>query len=352
MKIVLIMFIFLSSIFAEDLNSTTNEETQTNPDVILEEWEFKEIEPFMTQKEMNIAVLISKEKFFKYIPQIMNSINSYLIKKDITYAIKLIDFSKDSNLTEVLDSATQEYNYIFTYFTEVDNIEKLKDYPYNFFFIPTINKNDTNITDSNIFFGGIDYDKQIYKLNELVDSFTNIYNSNTLSISKSLYDKEIEIINFPYQNLYFEKFSYKDTKIKDSNVILNTNAVMSAQILSNLVFYNNQPKQVLSTQINYNPLIFTLTQKESIENMIIANSISKSDEIINDNNLLLGSNIKYNWLNFSSSILMNKAYSLENDYNTFYANDFYLYMYNNQINYKTELYKIEKNGFKKIKEPK
>jgi hypothetical protein len=361
MKFISVVLLFISLIYADDINISENNLSEINETVLKtvvkedinisqDVWEFKQIDPFISQKDMKIAILISKKKFFKYIPELMNSVNAYLIKKDITYSIKLIDIPEDSNLTSILDNVSEEYTYIFTYFTDDRELQQLNNYPYNYFFIPTINKKDTNLTSNNIFFGGIDYDTQVSKLNELVDGFTIIYNSKKLSISNKLSIKESNVINFPYSTLYFENQNYRNKTIKDSNLILNTNSVMSAQILSNLTFHNNEPRQILSTQINYNPLIFTLTQKDSIKNMIIVNSISKSNPIINDNNLLLNTNIKYNWLNFSSSILMNKAYSLENNYNEFYANDFYLYMFHNQINYNTKLYKIEKNSFKNIKE--
>ena len=351
MKFITLILIFVSLIYANDTNDT-NETNSTDNNLSQSVWTFKKIDPFIPPKNMQIAILISKKKFFKYIPELMNSLNAYLIKKDVSYSLKLIDTPADSNLTSILNDVTKQYTYIFAYFSNIKKLQKLTDYPYNYFFIPTINKEDTNITSNNIFFGGINYNTQISELNNKIDGFTIIYNSKNLSISQKLLNKESNILTFPYKTLYFENRRFKNRIIKDSNLILNTNAVMSAQILSNLTFYNNTPSKIFSTQINYNPLIFTLNQTNSIKNMIIASSISKSNPIIKENNLLLNSNIQYNWLNFSSSVLMNLAYNLETDYDGLYANDFYLYLFNNQINYKTNLYQIKRNGFEKIKEQK
>jgi hypothetical protein len=84
--------------------------------------------------------------------------------------------------------------------------------------------------------------------------------------------------------------------------------------------------------------------------MIIANSLLGTKIELLDKNMNLGSDIKYNWLNFTTSALLNQAYNLEMDENKYFLNDFNLYLFNNQIQYKTSLYRISRNGFIKIVE--
>ncbi|MEO1923637.1 MAG: hypothetical protein ABGX25_03870, partial [Nautiliaceae bacterium] len=70
--------------------------------------------------------------------------------------------------------------------------------------------------------------------------------------------------------------------------------------------------------------------------------------IIEDVNRLLNSDIKYNGRNYSTSVLLNKIYNQITSSDEFYMNDFNLYIFNNQINYKTKLYQIINGAFKPI----
>jgi predicted esterase YcpF (UPF0227 family) len=108
------------------------------------------------------------------------------------------------------------------------------------------------------------------------------------------------------------------------------------------------PKLFLTTQIGYNPFLFSLIDKEDNKKIVLANSILNINSIIEDNNLNLNSDINFNWLNYTTSVLLNEIYLLETDEDTHFLNDFDLYIFNNQVEYKTNLYKIYQNGFMKI----
>ena len=103
-----------------------------------------------------------------------------------------------------------------------------------------------------------------------------------------------------------------------------------------------------SAQINYDPLLIEITQPQDVEKLIIANSILNVPDILEDYNQLLNSDIEFNWLNYSSTLLANKIYNQSTNTNEFYLNDFRLYIFNNQINYKTKLYQIVNNSFRAI----
>ena len=325
-------------------NSSENNITEQNETLILNEEIIPNIESY--GDEIDIAIVLNKKKFFKFIPSLMKSINAYMIKKDINYHIKL--FNMDNNLTKDLNNITSDYTYIFAYITNENDIKVLNNYPDNYFFIPTLNKNQIEVNCSdNIFFGGIDYQKQIFKLNKYINGFTTIVydNSNLSKYITTIIDETLlqphKIKKYPIKyNLY---------EYNNSFVYLNTNIVHTAQILSNFTYKKIKPKSIFTTQIDYSPLLFSLTNKEDIQNLIVTNSIFNINPIIEDNNLNLGSEIDFNWLNFTTSVLLNKAYLLETSEEEFFLNDFDLYILFNQVNYKVNLYRIYKNGFIKIK---
>jgi len=267
-----------------------------------------------------------------------------MIKKDINYHIKL--FNKEKNITKQLDEVTKKYKYIFVYFTNSDELNSLKDYKNNYFFVPTLNKfQASNINMKNIFFGGINYHNQITKLNQYITSYTNIIYENS-DLSKYITTVIDEILLQPHK---IHKYPIRYTReYNDTFVYLNTKAVDTAQILANFTYHKIETKSIFSTQINYTPLLFSLTSKEDIKNLILANSIFNISSIIEDNNLNLGSDINFNWLNYTTSTLLNVAYNIEVEENLYFLNDFNLYMFFNQVNYKTNLYKIFQNGFIKI----
>jgi len=299
--------------------------------------------------EMNIAILLDKKRFFKFIPTLINSMNSYMIKKDIDYRITL--FNIDDNISKNLDKIVDDYPYIFTFITDKDkeDIKVLNNYPDNYFFIPTLNRNqvDGNVS-RNIFFGGIDYEAQVRKLNRYIAGYTIIiYDDGDLSkyISKMIDKTLLQPHKLRKYPIYYNPANYNDTYI-----YLNTNVVNTAQVLSNFTYKQIKPKSIFSPQIDYSPMLFSLTNREDIKNLIVANSILNIEPTIENNNLNLGSDIDFNWLNYTTSVLLNKAYLLETSDEEYFLNDFNLYIFDNQVKYKTNLYRIKQNGFIKIEE--
>jgi len=352
---ILILFLFITNIFANEFNNTdinTDIDSDTYesdvytldlPQNITEENISENVneEIIHYTDNINIAIILDKKKFFKFIPSILNSINAYMIKKDINYNIKLFD-KNDS-----LDEITSNYKYIFAYFTNADEVKVLEKYSENYFFIPTLSKNQVSSTSKNIFFGGIDYKKQISKLNQFIsDKTIIIYEDKDLSkyITTLINEQLLEPV-------VIRKYPIKYTKeYNNIFVYLNTNIINTAQILANFTYHQIETKAILTTQINYTPLLFSLTNKDSIKNVILANSIFNISPVIEDNNNNVGSDIKFNWLNYTTSVLLNLAYNLQTDENRYFLNDFILYIFNNQVEYKVNLYKVFKNGFIKIED--
>jgi len=313
--------------------SNSNEINETNKTVTFEEIfnaNIKTVKP-----HIDIAVLIDKKLFKKYLPSIINSLNSYFLYKNSDFNLSVYDINQTQE-------ALKHKNIIY-YTYNPNDVYKFKDYN-NTFYFPIINKNEVNFSKSNFFFGGINYYSQIKKLSFLIET------NNTIAINENTITSKII--------LYFEKKFFKITSFMENNInykslnnnyiFLNTSPQKSAQILSNLYYQNIEPNLILSTQINYSPLLISLTQQEALNKLIIANSIIHLPKQLADINMLLNSDIKFNWVNYSANILCNKIYNNITKGDIYFMNDFSTYIFDNQINYKTNLYQIIFNGFKKI----
>ncbi|WP_024787816.1 MULTISPECIES: hypothetical protein [unclassified Lebetimonas] len=318
-----------------DINSTENNTTSSeiNSTQTTEE-NFNE-KFYPQNSKADFAIIINKQKFFKFLPSVLNAINAYLIQKGVDFNITL--YNNDVNISNL------PQHYVIDIETNRSKILTLGDYNKTFF-VPTFNKNDFNETFKNIYFGGINFKNQIQKFTAFINDRLFTISQNT-QISNQLLAYE-KTNPFFVRNYNFPDINYAD--LNNSFIILNTDVSKSAEVLSNITSKEIEPFLVFSPQLCYSPSIIFLTQPNDIDKLIIANSIIRPPLMINDYALLLNSDIRYNWLNYAADILVNKIYNMQNSEDLFYMNDFYIYIFNHQINYKTKLYKILNNSFKEV----
>ena len=329
------VFLFSKQIIFTNLieNNISTENNEINVTESIENFN----ENFYTQNtKISFAIIINKQKFFKYLPSIINSINAYLIQKGIDFNVSV--YNNDINIS------TLPQQYIVDIETNKTKILSFKDYNKTFF-VPTFNKNDFNTTFYNVYFGGLNFKDQIEKISTFINDKLITISQNTL-ISKILFSYEKKIPFFK-KNYNFPSIDYYD--LKNSFIILNTDVSKSAQILSNITSKEIEPFLIFSPQLCYSPSIIFLTQQKDWKKLIITNSIINPPIIINDYTTLLNSNIKYNWINYASNVLINKIYNMQNNEDLFYMDDFHIYLFNHQIDYKTNLFKIENNSLVRVK---
>ena len=349
-KLIFIIGLIFNFVFADNINgiiiynsfeiNDTKPKTQKNDNFIflnplyhtqILQDSFKSLKP-----KLNIAVIINKTMLKKYLPSLINSINVYLLNKNISYNLKVFNIND-------LKSALTNYKNIIIYSMDV-NKTLINEYNKTNFYFPIINKDDSNISAKNIYFGGIDYKQQIKKLSSFItDTKAVAINSNTL-ISKKLFKKEKEII--PLKEIKYPNINYNI--LSNKFIFFNTSADKTAQILSSVSNKDITTKLNLTPQIDFDPLLISITQPQDVEKLIIANSLLHIPVILEDYNQILNSDIRFNWLNYSTDILLNKIYNSNVKADEFYMNDFDTYIFNNQINYKTKLYQIILNSFKEI----
>lgn len=308
-------------------------------------------------EELKIAIISPTKKIGKYAESTIKSVISYLLLKNTNFYIKNFEI-QDENIETLQSTITnienENFDFIIAPLT-LEGAQNIVQIPtYIKIYIPTINKNEIqSIQNPNTFFGGIDYKEQIQKLLNFANSdlFVFYEENSPLAIkltsmienSSSYFSKKIGLSS---QTANLKKYFYKNRDLNESTLFLNTPIVESSLIMSQLTLYDLEPKTILSTQINYNPLIFSLTQYQDRKNLIIANSIYKSPDILEEINSLLTNDISFNWINYSTSIGIDYFYSNKTYTNRIFSED----VLNNQIIYKILLEKALLGHFKPLKE--
>lgn len=336
-------------------NSTVNSKQKTH----LEDNYVVPSELFSDKAVVNntIAIVYPSVNIGKYALEATNSINTYLLYKELPFSIETYDMFiqnernilrtfqqiEEKNISKVIAMITKEQ---LTTLNKVPNIEKVMIY------LPLINKYEvTNIDELknlNITFGGISYDEQFKKLFEysqgynLVEFYDNTpigsFLHSFFKSQKVVYSKIIDDNNGRYK--YFLK---RNRYINNASIILNTPIVKSSILLSSITAEELKPSMILSTQLNYTPLIFSLTQKIDRRKLVVANSIGKIPLELIEYNEILGNSLSYNWVNYSA-IIGAELLSMNNI-------DFFedLKVQDNQVVYPVNLYEVNDNSFSLIK---
>lgn len=312
---------------------------------------------FQSNSDMKIALLVPRKIIGKYSIGIANSILSYLIYKNIKFDFEVFDCndeSEDSIQKALFDIKNSGYQFVVAALTP-NGANIVSNYENDLLiFIPTVNAKYVQNQNSNIFFGGIDYQKQIDILlgfaNERVAIFDDKSKlaqeiSQTIKENSSaeiVYEQNINNIK---TNISYMIKANKD-KLEDSSIFLNLPLVKSALVASQLSSYKIKPYALLSTQVNYHPMLFTLTQKQDIEQLYIANSISEQDLKLKEINILLGTNPSYSWIDYSTAIGVDYVYTQLISIDT--PRLFFEPIENNQITYKIRVFQPENFGFKEL----
>jgi len=212
-------------------------------------------------------------------------------------------------------------------------------------FVPTINKNSVDIGASNIIFGGIDYKAQVSKLNSFTnDKIAVFYDKSPVSkkvtsyIENTQYQREIDTDAANFKNIFKE-----NQALNYASLFLNTPVVASSLILSQITYHKKPIHRILSTQINYNPMLINLTQPRDSEKLLIANSITTvENSMLSDYNKLLLNDIDFDWINYTTTVGTDYLYSLITEENRYFKEK----IENNQVIYNLNIVKVENSGFK------
>lgn len=303
------------------------------------------------RKDIKVALIIPQDVIKSYSVVVSDSVFAYIFKRDIGSHIEIF-YSGDESAENLNLAINRAKNAGFKYLiapltTNGLEIVNSDDYDDLIFYIPTINIKNISNPRSNLFFGGIDYEAQIQKLltkanhkitafgdgSRVSDMLNNLVSNNT----NEPYIKNIEGSDI---KLNFLKNNYK---VKNSSIFLNTPLIKSALLSSQFRVFELTPHILLSTQLNYNSALISLTQSGDRKNMYIANSIMTPDSQLETLSAILGEKLDYDWVAYSTMIGMDFIYL--NYINKSAKAIFKEEIQNNQIQYNINIMRAGNYGF-------
>lgn len=264
-----------------------------------------------------IAVIVPEKVLKSYSNVIINSSLAYILRQKASVSVNvfLIGTEDEANIRSVVSQLeAQDYRFVIAGFT-IKGANALANLGADdvYFYIPTLNKNTTNINASNIYFGGIDYEAQIEKLlgfsNDYVASFyDDSALSNNLNQKLISFRKNTKSIKLDGDKTNFEQL-FRRAKLDNASIFLNTPLVKSAILSSQIRANETEPYMILSTQIGYNPTLLSLTQPEDRVHLLIANSIANDDAGLSYLNEMLGHSVDYNWVAYATNVGVDYFYT-------------------------------------------
>ncbi len=291
-----------------------------------------QILPNVMNKKLRIALLLPYKKIGRYATSTTNAAFAYLMSKNKPFELKTYKIETEKHediLQALLEIKKDDFSYVIAPLTQSgeDVISKI-DPKINIYF-PTINKKDANTTSPFLFYGGIDYRAQSdVLLKEAVSPLVILHDKSTIGNILTNYQEEkfkeevildenltqdepkrVVTFTIPRRTTNLEKQLKENEDIVEGSFFVNTPIIKTGMIMSQLTLYDTNATNVLSTQTNYNPLLLSMTQYQDRKMMIIANSITKHKDVIIETNALLGNDIVYDWINYTTTIGMDFFFS-------------------------------------------
>ncbi|MCW8894998.1 MAG: hypothetical protein OQK48_01705 [Sulfurimonas sp.] len=291
-------------------------------------------------KKLRIALLLPYKIIGRYSASTTNAAFAYLIAKNLPFELKSYKIETESHediLNAIKKIQDDGFYYVIAPLTQSgsDTMSIIK--PELNIFFPTINKKDANTTSQNLYFGGIDYRAQSdlllneaesplvifydksnigkklsdyqeeeFKNKKFVDVNTTLVNNviEEVKTTPELLDNNRTVVKFsiPKRKTNLEKQLKENQDINMGSFMINTPIIKSGMIMSQLTLYDTNATNILSTQTNYNPLILSMTQYHDRKNMIIANSITHNKDVLIETNSLLGNDIVFDWINYTTTV--------------------------------------------------
>lgn len=367
LSLLLISFVFIGCAVKENeviIKMPSNEklvvhknvdENKINETIVsIDEFNIVEQDAFISgsKPSIKIAFVYPSKIIGKYANTSINTILGYLSFQRVAYELKVFDTQDENieNIQKTFDEIQdQDFTKVIALFTP--NIsENLNDFDVDDLniYLPLINKSEINSSLNNYLFGSISYNKQIQKLLDYSNTKNIMFYQESFigHKLKNIYESIMPNINMTRaiksQRNYFKNI-IDDQRLMDSTLFLNTNIVQTSIILSQLTVYEIVPKVTLSTQLNYNPLLISLTQENDRNNFVVANSIDKVDEKLEDKISTYNADIVYNWVDYSTLVGINYLYN-ENADNLIQTK-----IIDNEVIYEPKLFISTDFGFLEIK---
>jgi len=348
------IFSFLANADSQLQNSEQNEVKMMNVSIL-------NLGSIIFGDKLRIAMLLPYKKIGRYAASTTNAAFAYLITKNHSFDLKSYKIESESydDIARALAKIKDDgFEYVIAPFTKLGASIVVEVNPEINIYFPTIHRKDLNASTPYLHYGAIDYEAQSkLLLDEAVSPLIIFHDKSSIGKKLSIYQKNKfqeeknssmdielfsaqisepkEVINFtiPRRITNLEKQLKDNKKIQKGSFFINTPVVKTGMIMSQLTLYDSNATNILSTQINYDPLLLSMTQYHDRKKMIIANSITENNNILIEANALLSNDIMYDWINYSTTVGVDYFYYLVTNENREYN----IPIEDNQIIYEIEL---------------
>lgn len=301
-----------------------------------------------------IAVLIPQKTIKSYSVIVSNAILAYSANVKSKLSIEFFLINDESGIELALENISQNgYNYVIAPITDAA-LEKIADSRYEkiFFYVPTLHASLARIYRPNIVFGGIDYEGQIKALLEKASAkiasisdgsrLGEILNRHVLLQDPSAFTSVIAS-----KEVDLKKYLRGQSGFMGASVFLNTTLLKTSLLSSQFRVYDLNVKQLLCTQICYDPALFSLTQPGDRANMLVAISFNDVDENLLASAKMLGIDLRYDRVAYPT--MLGLDYILTNFIDKSQTSYFSESVGSGQVQYKTHVFAVGKSAFVEIK---
>lgn len=299
-----------------------------------------------------LAIIIPEKTIKSYSSIVINASLAYILRKEakINTEIFLIGSEDEANIQKALNEIkAKDIHYIIAAFTTkgANTLSKLVDD--EIIYIPTIHKTNTQISNPNIYFGGIDYKAQVAKLMQHAGpKIASFYDNSALSshINQILTNYGAKLYLADGKKLNYVSLLFSQGSLHNASIFLNSSLTKNAIIASQIRVNNINAQGLFLTQIGYNPILLSLTQPGDRRKMLIANSILNEDLHLSYLNESFEQSIDYNWVAYSTSLGVDFIYTnfIDKKADKLFKEP----MKDNQILYDIKLMKALEFGFEEV----
>lgn len=308
---------------------------------------------------IKIALMMPKKIIGRYSVATIDTILAYLSARGKDFEFEVFDCGdeEESSIRSTYEKIEQnDFQFIVAILTTKGAMESSK-LPLKIpLYIPTVNHKQIDFSPAIsplLFFGGISYEDQIHTLLEM-RSGTHVIAYNDDSpvggrLSMILQESVPQLSELTITNEIAATFAKtnksQEALIENADVFLNTPVVKTGLLLSQIGYFRKKASTFLSTQINYNPSLSILTQQRDRKNLYIASSIGKTDQKLIEYGSLLNSDLKYDWVNYSTAIGMELFYRIIYPESLGYFKE---KVVDNQVQYEVRIFQVDTKGFHPI----
>ncbi|TLD96741.1 hypothetical protein LS71_003805 [Helicobacter jaachi] len=319
---------------------------------------FEQMLPSTLQSGANIklALLMPKKIIGRYSASSIDTILAYLMARGNDFVFEIFDTGDESgaNLNKTYKKiAAAHYDFVVAILTPNGAQEFVKLDISLPTYLPTINKKQilSHSIPQNLIFGGIDYEAQIELLLSLAGNKDIVaYNDSSYlgrSLGEMLRKKTNrivleEVIDSQSATTFAQKLASHEPKIADNVIFFNTPVIKTGLMASQLALSKKSPDKLLSTQINFNPALLLLIQKDDRKNLFITNVINNKNAHLVEYASLLGGDLRYDWVNYSTAIGVEQLISAYISQNKRFFDE---RVKDSQIEYVNRIYKSNAKNF-------